>query len=403
MELPIIIASRAKHGSVETRSLASSQRSKELDCLRCVAVVLVLFRHLPALPDNLTAALRVPAHLLYEAGWVGVDLFFVLSGFLISGLLFREYQRYRRIDFKQFIVRRGLKIYPAFYCLIAATVGIAVLNKWNLPWKRIFAEVFFVQNYFIGLWSHTWSLAIEEHFYLLLPLLLIALARMNQDKENPFRLLPWIYAGLASVLLGARLLSGWRVSFGFVDVNTFCHRHLFPTHLRLDSLFLGVVLAYAYHYHPVVLKEWVLRRQAVLLGLAVIALLPVFIWPLMTTPYHYTAGFTLVAYGFAAILLLSVTKGYPDGRFSGSPVHWCAYIGTHSYSIYLWHLAVAMLAASAVRRWRAPWWVEHLAFLAGSILVGIIMAKLIELPLLKVRDRFFPSRSKLSAAAKPSQ
>jgi peptidoglycan/LPS O-acetylase OafA/YrhL len=358
---------------------------------------------MPVLPDKLTGALRVPVHLLYEAGWAGVDLFFVLSGFLISGLLFREHQQYRRIDFKQFIVRRGLKIYPGFYCLIAATVGIAVLNKWNLPWKRIFAEVFFVQNYFIGLWSHTWSLAIEEHFYLLLPLLLIALARINKLNEDPFRLLPWLYVGLASVLLGLRLLSGWIVSFDFVDVNTFCHRHLFPSHLRLDSLFLGVVLAYAYHYHPAALKDWVLRRQAFLLGVAVMAVLPIFIWPLINTPYHYTVGFTLLAYGFAAILLLSVTKGYPAGGFFGPPVHWCAYIGAHSYSIYLWHLAVGMLATEAVLRWRAPWWVEPLAFLAGSILVGIIMAKLIELPMLKVRDRFFPSRSKLPAAAKSSQ
>src|SRR6266498_3684108 len=203
MDLRTIIASRANRGSIATRSLASTHRSKELDCLRCLAVLLVLCRHMPVLPDNLTGALRVPAHLLYEAGWAGVDLFFVLSGFLISGLLFHEHQRYGRINFKQFIVRRGLKIYPAFYCLIAATVGIAVLNKWNLPWKRIFAEVFFVQNYCIGLWSHTWSLAIEEHFYLLLPLLLIALARINQGKENPFCALPWIYVGLASVLLGA--------------------------------------------------------------------------------------------------------------------------------------------------------------------------------------------------------
>src|SRR5881394_2769913 len=202
MDSPTIPASHMSRSTVAPRFFASPHRSKELDCLRFVAVFLVLFRHLPALPDNLTEALRVPAHLLTEAGWARVDLFFVLSGFLISGLLFREHQQYRRIDFKQFIVRRGLKIYPAFYCLIAATVGIAVLNRWNLPWKRIFAEVFFVQNYFIGLWSHTWSLAIEEHFYLLLPLLLMALARINQRNEDPFHLLPWIYAGLTSVLLG---------------------------------------------------------------------------------------------------------------------------------------------------------------------------------------------------------
>ena len=374
--------------------MSSTRRSKELDCLRCAAVLLVLCRHLPVLPDSLSVPFRVPVHLLYEAGWAGVDLFLVLSGFLISGLLFREHQQYRRIDFKQFLIRRGLKIYPAFYCLIAGTIGVAILNRWNLPWKRIFAEVFFVQNYFNGLWGQTWSLAIEEHFYLLLPLLLITLARINHGQDDPFRFLPWIYLVVASMILGLRLLSAWNVSFRFGDVNAFCYTQLFPTHLRIDSLFLGVVLGYAYHYHPVALRNWVLRWQALLLAAAMLALLPIFIWPLMSTPYLYTFGFTAVAFGFAVVLLLSVLKGFSAAGFAGSAIRGCAYVGAHSYSIYLWHLAVATLASMAWRRWPVTWWVESLTYMAGSLLVGILMAKLIELPLLKVRDQFFPSRSK---------
>ena len=95
-------------------------------------------------------AIRLPLKFLFEAGWMGVDLFFVLSGFLVSGLIFREYQERGRLDIKRFLIRRGLKIYPGFYTLIGATVGIAVINRWNLPWKRIFSEVFFVQNYHQG-------------------------------------------------------------------------------------------------------------------------------------------------------------------------------------------------------------------------------------------------------------
>src|SRR5262249_44717454 len=137
--------------------MSGNLRRPELDVLRCAAVVLVLFRHLEALPQSVPAVFRVPTRVLFEVGWTGVDLFFVLSGFLVAGLLFREVQEHGRIDIKRFLIRRGLKIYPGFYCLIGATVGIAVVHGWNLPWNRILSEVFFVQNYHQGLWSQTWS------------------------------------------------------------------------------------------------------------------------------------------------------------------------------------------------------------------------------------------------------
>src|SRR5208282_5492945 len=84
-------------------------RNKRLDILRCIAVIIVIFHH----SGESTFFARV--------GWAGVDLFFVLSGFLISGLLFSEYKRRRSINFKRFFIRRGLKIYPAFYVFLLLT------------------------------------------------------------------------------------------------------------------------------------------------------------------------------------------------------------------------------------------------------------------------------------------
>jgi len=81
-------------------------RNKRLDILRCIAVLLVLLDHSGIHP------------FLTQTGWTGVDLFFVLSGFLISGLLFAEYKKRGAIDFKRFLIRRGLKIYPAFYTFL---------------------------------------------------------------------------------------------------------------------------------------------------------------------------------------------------------------------------------------------------------------------------------------------
>ena len=353
-------------------------------------MVLVLFRHITLPPDSAPGFSRFLANLLYEAGWAGVDLFFVLSGFLISGLLFREFQTHNRIDFKRFFIRRGLKIYPPFFVLIGATVGWALMNRWNLPLKRIFAELFFVQNYFEGLWSQTWSLAVEEHFYLMLPLLLILLARLNPRAKDPFRSLVWIYPLLALLVLALRLCTVWRAGVAPSDVGPFCFKYVFPTHLRIDSLFLGVLIGYAFHYRYQFLSNLVARFKIGLVLFAVAALLPLCVWPMMTTPYHYTFGFTVTALGFAAVLLLGVT-GQNDSN--NTLVRLWAYVGAHSYSIYLWHMAVAMVLHMVFKRWHGAWWIEAGSYLAFSVIAGIVLAKLVDIPVLHIRDRWFPSRS----------
>src|ERR1700740_43634 len=134
-------------------------RNKRLDVLRCIAVLLVMFNHGGIWP--------AAAH----HGWIGVDLFFVLSGFLISGLLFSEYKKRQSISFKRFFIRRGLKIYPAFYAFLLLTgiTGELVFHS-HPTGAQYFHEVFFVMNYEHGVWDHTWSLGVEEHFYIFLPI-----------------------------------------------------------------------------------------------------------------------------------------------------------------------------------------------------------------------------------------
>jgi peptidoglycan/LPS O-acetylase OafA/YrhL len=370
-------------------------RSMELDALRFLAIALVLVRHLPPIPETLPVLVRVPLYFLYEGGWTGVDLFFVLSGFLISGLLFREHQRYQSIRFKQFFIRRGFKIYPAFYLLILSTGAIAIVNQWNRPWKRIIAEGLFIQSYFPGLWGQTWSLAIEEHFYVLLPLLLIGLTHFRRNRADPFRDLPRIYLLLMATTLALRIGTAARTSFEFANPNAFVYTMLYPTHLRIDSLFLGVLAGYLYHYHPAGLRKWIGRRTGWLLGLSALLLLPNFLWPLLNTPYHYTVGFTLTAGAYAVIMLISVIHGFHLGPFGRWLVGGFAYIGARSYSIYLWHLAILMLLQTVLpQRGQASWWLTSLAYIVGSLLFGLIMASVIETPMLRVRDRLFPSRSR---------
>src|ERR1035437_9769085 len=131
-------------------------RNKRLDVLRCIAVLLVILRH-GYIPTRLG-----------NAGWAGVDLCFVLSGFLISGLLFIEYKKRNSISFKRFFIRRGLKLYPAFYVFLFVTFLDRLILHRVGSLRPFLSEMLYVQNYGPSIWVHTWSLAVEEHFYILL-------------------------------------------------------------------------------------------------------------------------------------------------------------------------------------------------------------------------------------------
>lgn len=363
-----------------------SGRSKAIDILRAGAVLLVIGMHTAPCPPETAGFCKTLVALLTTGGWVGVDLFFVLSGFLVSGLLFREHRQHGTISFRRFFVRRGLKIYPAFWVFIGATVLLRLLHRAEIPLPSLMAELFFVQNYSPGLWTHTWSLAVEEHFYLLLPLCLILLSRLNSSSRDPFRPICVIFAILAPVCLALRIATAhWHPVFTHLT-------HHFPTHLRIDSLFFGVVLSYFFHCHPAPFERFVQRHRTSLILLGAALLTPAFIFPHGTTPFIYTFGFSLFYIGSGLILAGSLAREVPD--------HWLtralSFIGAHSYSIYLWHTLIAHDGAAVLTRilgshWN--WYIYAGAYWSGAILFGILMSRLVEYPFLRLRDRFFQSRA----------
>ncbi|MGA7221103.1 MAG: acyltransferase, partial [Candidatus Sulfotelmatobacter sp.] len=183
----------AEDGNAETNN-----RNQMLDALRGIAILLVLGRH------------TLVSELWNKVGWCGVDLFFVLSGFLISGLLFQEYKRYGNIRLKTFWLRRGMKIYPAFYiCTLAQTaVYVLMFGKYPglpSPTHLFLIDATFLSSYFQGMSGHAWSLAIEEHFYFLLPVFLLVLVKLRPKKENPFASIPFAFLVIAIVSLLLRM------------------------------------------------------------------------------------------------------------------------------------------------------------------------------------------------------
>src|SRR5262245_52834501 len=170
-------------------------------------------------------------------GWAGVDLFFVISGFLVGGLLFRELRDRGTVASGHFLIRRGFKIYPAFYFMLACTLVPVLAVGVERPVDRIVSELFFLQSYTSGLWRHTWSLAVEEHFYLLLALLFAVATAGRMRAYFGLRSVLGLYVVTAAVCLLLRIRLSTSLSYSHMT-------HLFATHLRLDSLFFGVLLSY---------------------------------------------------------------------------------------------------------------------------------------------------------------
>jgi len=364
-------------------------RNKRLDVLRCVAVVLVMMHHGHISP------------FFTKVGWAGVDLFFVLSGFLISGLLFSEYQKRGSIGFKRFFIRRSLKIYPAFYAfLILTTITSYIVFRGVSTPARYLHEIFFVQNYGQGAWDHTWSLAVEEHFYIFLPLFLLLLVRFSSNRDDPFRILPWASLAIASMCVTLRAAS--------VYVGTPNLRMTYvATHERMDSLFFGVLLGYLSHFRPSVLKNLVesTRKRLVIAAVSISLLSFTYMFP-RENKFFATWGYTFVYVGFGGVLLLSLyARGILSGRLAviaGQVGNALAFVGIYSYSIYLWHGPGGAWLPGLVRRtihFPTGEYGRFAVYFAGSLVVGITTSRLIEYPVLRIRDRLFPAAEIAQAPA----
>ncbi len=336
-------------------------REIELDFLRGLAILLVLDFHAPVhWMSSPLALLGFP-----NFGWAGVDVFFVLSGFLVGGLLVKEWRLKGRIDGKRFLIRRGFKIWPQYYVFL----GLMLLTH-HRTLHDLWGNLLNVQNYVGGI-PHTWSLAVEEHAYLLLVVCLAMAARAKLR----IRTLGMGFAAASVAVVAGRLIL---IEHGYEVVNR--------THTRIEGIFYGVLLAMLYHYRPATFQRLQSRPWVWVLA----ALGAVTFFRLQGgAPWAVSLGWDAADLLGVALLMLLYRP-----RFSERPLpyRFVAWIGVYSYGIYLWHVAVlAPCAAVAAHlpHWLAPVWLA-VAPVAGGICLGVVFTRLVELPALQLRDKLFP-------------
>jgi peptidoglycan/LPS O-acetylase OafA/YrhL len=347
-------------------------RRLDLDVVRGLAIVLALGWHFSKHPTGnvVLDALTRPGQVF---GWAGVDLFFVLSGFLVGRLVLTEHARTGTFDGRRFTARRLLKLWPVLYLFLAVQAIAGPEARSTYLWQN----ALHLQNYVGTSLTHLWSLSVEEHFYLALALLFPLFARRRGS--------PRLLAGiLVAILAGALALRFWAALSGAGDVEL-----QWRTHFRADSLAAGVLLALISVHWPE--RFDALRRQRLLLA-GVLALGGVWLVEIGKEGFAgSTLGYT-VAYVTAAALLLLVhgAEWVPRARWISEPV---AFLGRYSYGIYIWHVFAAEIAMDLLGRplgSTEPWAV--VVRYGVAVAVGYVATVVVEKPILRLRDRLLPPR-----------
>jgi len=365
-------------------SWAQSERNlpahvEGLDGVRGVAVLLVFISHFHWIlsPDPFLTKVT-PWHFInrtFEAGFMGVDIFFVLSGFLITSLLMKDRSTNQKNLFRRFYRRRALRLLPALYALLIADF---FFSRWeNFPgdiqWRTTWHAILFLNNWNIvnnfgeaqNDLGHLWSLGIEEQFYLIWPLTIWLLAKLKIPSKM---MIPLIL--FASLVVMAHRTSLWNEGTSWIILYV-------RTDTRLDSLLIGAMFAYVYRHFQVPSK--ILNSVATLSFIGLIYIKYV----LDKSPFIFEMGWTIIAL-LAGFIVLSVVEGvfFVQKVFTWRPL---TMIGKVSYGLYLWHMPIFLLLGRHVTSGPKP-----LRLLIGIVIASVVTFlswRFVEKPFLNIKNR----------------
>jgi peptidoglycan/LPS O-acetylase OafA/YrhL len=333
----------------------------DIEGLRAVAILSVLAYHA-----------RIPG---FPGGFVGVDVFFVISGFLITGLLLREHDSTGRIDLASFYARRARRLLPAALAVVAVTVGASALIVSSLQFPEVAgdgaAAALYVSNYRFALSAtdyfaadappspllHYWSLAVEEQFYLFWPLLLIVVIGL-WSRRSVWR--PVLAVAAVSLVLSV-VVTGIQPPWAFYSLGT-----------RAWQIALGALIAIGAARLQAVDRPRRLMEALAVAGVGLIAAAIVLVND--TTPYPGLAA-TLPALG-AGLLIITGERGelLTTRALASTVPRW---FGRISYSLYLWHWPVLVLGLAVLGASDLP---TRIGLALASIAIAVASTRYIERP-----------------------
>lgn len=343
-----------------------------LNGLRGLAILIVFLVH---------GVGRLPGCL----GFVGVDIFFVLSGFLITSLLIEEWEESRRISLGSFYMRRALRLFPALVVLLAAfdvyslcahpgwrhkvdLIEVRATAFYYMNWKMSFRELNAIYL------RHTWSLSLEEQFYLLWPPLLFLLLRWTDRRSL-----------LNFILLGIFCSVGWRwLSLAIENGRVDSWRMICGLDTRADSLLIGCATAVI--ISSGFIREWNWTNRALRISM-IISLAGLLLIGLLfddSQVWMYCIGWLLISLFAAAVIIALMSEAAGSMRIFFE-AHWLVYLGVISYSLYLWHYPIFVILHEDYK----------LSMIATTLLGGCMSFVaalgsyyLIERPCLRLKKRF---------------
>ncbi|AYG61225.1 acyltransferase family protein [Rhizobium jaguaris] len=384
----------------ETASLEAAATARALgpDILRALAILLVMLVHLP------WGATPLPLAGIRPYGWIGVDIFFVLSGYLIGTQLMAEAARRHAVDFKAFYLRRAFRILPAFLLVLAFYAFIPALRDaptMQSAWRFLtFTVNFGLDPRLGGTFTEAWSLSVEEHFYLVLPVLVVLLKRRASVVFVAFLVTTIMIAGMGlrfalwqSQVGPAAEMQAYRAALAVYLRDVY-----YPTYNRLDGLTFGVVLAAIRLFKPLLWERYMPPYIALGIGsMFVVVALVIFSnrgsfaetnLPLVFQPLPGAViGFPLFSAGVTFVLGALLDLQPRIGRWHLPAI---SGIATLSYSLYLTHKAVYHLDQMVFGKVNLQGLSGFVIYFSTCFIVAATLWFLVERNFLALRDHLLP-------------
>lgn len=358
-----------------TKASDNDSRNEGLDLLRSFAIISVLLLHStqinPSIPENLNS--------IFLFGWIGVDLFFVLSGFLIGKQTFKEDFETKTVakKLKIFWTKRWFRTFPLYFCVLATYLFIKPLIT-NSEFKNtIWPFLIFAQNYFpLTDFIQSWSLCIEEQFYILLPLVVYL---MNKKiVRHPFF---WITLIVISIINRLYFSSHLKIDSSEFEID---HIIRFPFYTHFDGLCAGVLLATTYKKW----SQWPLASYTMssFAGLTLL-ILTCFSMGSKLTSSNVNLYFSLLPISFSLLLIGCYKVKLP--KFT---LFFIQKVSILSYGAYLWN---NLFIRFMIKYFPEMNWIASiLIFLSLTMLISQMTYKLIEQPFMRIRERCLNTYSK---------